>query len=172
MRKSLVLLLALALAGCTCAGDEKKPAGGTATDQKPATQAPAAEQPEEKPAEQPPTELQLRQQRIEKSLDENEAKPTFSETLPRPLGDRPACKAEERRRYNLEGDEVYVIVGTFPNVDAAKACIADYQQFLGKFWEQFKSDFYLEDRFVIELNPKMTPDIKAKAKKAVSAALN
>lgn len=172
MRKCLVIVFALAVAGCSCS-ESKKPAA-TGTTQSPVAGAPAAGQPAEAPAEQPQaqTELQQREGRVTKALAEQGLKPQYTETLPTQLGSRAECKPVERRRYVIdENEEIYVVVGTYPTADAAKACIASYQQFLGGLWDQYKGDFFQQDRFVIELNPKAPADMKEKARKALDGSL-
>ena len=120
MRKSLVIVFALTVAGCSCSDDGKKPAQPTGKQQAPIAGAPAGEQ-KQQPAEQPkePTELELRQQRIERGLTDAGLKPQYSETLPTQLGDLDVCKPIERRRYVInENDEIYEGVAEVLGADA------------------------------------------------------
>jgi len=174
MRMNLFLVLAaVALAGCDCAGEEKKPEA--TIDRAPAVAAQAAqreEKPEEKPEEErEPTEAELRVRKVRTALRDQGLDPQIDETLPTRLGNREECRPIERRRYNLPGEFVYVIVGTYPDEQAAEACIRSYAAFLGGLWKQYDKDFYRLGRYVIELEPKMDPDVKDRARLAVRSAL-
>jgi len=167
-----IAALALSVAGCGgCFGsDEKKsdaPSGPTATGKAPATGTDATTP--EVPAE--PTEAERRAERVMKALEARGLAPQFHETLPTRLGNLDACLPEERRRFNLEGWEIYVIVGTYPTAEAAQTCIDAYAKFLGNLWDTYRNDFYRFDRYVIEVNPKMSPEQKEKAGAAIRASL-
>ena len=169
MYKNLIAaFLTLAIAGCSCSDDAATPAA----DKKGETKAPQQQAPAI-PAEEakPPTEAELRIERIKKALADQGLEPQDNETLPTKLGNLDACKPTERRRYNLAGELVYVIVGTYPTTEAANACITAYEGFVGAMWDRFKGDFYRDDRFVMELNPTMTAEQKEKASAAVRASL-
>ncbi|WP_373044107.1 hypothetical protein [Vulgatibacter sp.] len=172
MRKSLAILV-LALAAFGCSKKEEKPEGAK---EAPAAGAPAAGQQQQQQGQaaeekQEPSEKEMRIERVTKALGDAGLGPKGDETLPTRLGNRPECSPTERRRYNLEGEEMYVIVGTYADEAAATACMDAYQKFLGGMWEQFKADFYRDGRFVIELNPKMPAEQKEKARKAVAGSL-
>ena len=172
--RQLIATAALAAFAAGCGGcfgsDGKKPeegAGNVATDKAPATGAAPAE--EAPPAE--PTEADLRAERMTTALEAQGLGPQFHETLPTRLGNLDECRPEERRRFNLEGELVYVIVGTYPNAEAAQACIDAYAKLLGNLWNTYRDDFYRFDRFVIEVNPEMKQEQKDKAGAAVRNAL-
>jgi hypothetical protein len=175
MYKSLIILaLGFAVAGCSCSDDAKKKAAadrGQAT--APAQQAQAGKE-REAPAEAAPagpTEAELRVERVVAALRDQGLGPTFDETLPTRLGNLDECRPTERRRYNLDGELVYVIVGTYATAADAETCIKAYEAFLGTMWNQFKNDFYQHDRYVIELNPQMTAPQKKGSSAAVRKAL-
>ena len=161
MYKSLIILaLGFAVAGCSCSDDAKKKA---ATDRGQATapvqqgQQAQGESPEDAPPPEP-TEAELRVERVVAALRDQGLGPTFDETLPTRLG-------------NLDGELVYVIVGTYETAEGAGTCIKAYEAFVGSMWNQFKNDFYQQDRYVIELNPQMTAAQKKGASAAVRKAL-
>ena len=162
-----LVVATLALSACDCAGD-RAPAGdqdGNAAVEQKRT----AAQEQEKPRE--PTEVELRVQKVRHELADQGLDPQIDETLPTRLGNRPECSPIERRRYNLAGELVYVIVGTYRDEAAAEACILAYQHFLADLWPTYQNDFYRLGRYVIELNPKMTQEQKDKARAAVQRAL-
>src|SRR5690606_29047550 len=122
--------------GCDCAGEKKD----DAVAEKPAATAgqPAAVEEEKRE----PTEEELRVQKMRRALADQGLDPQLDETLPTRLGNREECRPIERRRYNLAGELVYVIVGTYPDSDAAEACIRSYASFVGDRWPRFQNDFY------------------------------
>lgn len=168
----LFLALGFAAAGCSCSESAKKSdAADRGQAAAPVQQGQAAAEAAEEAPPPEPTEEELRVERVVTALRKQALGPTFDETLPTRLGNLDECRPTERRRYNLEGELVYVIVGTYPTAEAAGACIQAYENFVGAMWDRFKDDFYQQDRFVIELNPTMTDPQKDGARAAVREAL-
>lgn len=162
MSRTLVIALlagALCLAGCKKAGEPGAGIGGQAGTAGAAAGAGGAGG---------PTAGSLAD-RVSAALKEKGFKVGRSETLPTQLGDRPQCKATERRRFLLS--EGYVIVGTYASDADASACLAAFQAFAGPQWERYKTDYFQQGRYVVELNPNLSAEQKAKAREAVTGAL-
>lgn len=197
-----VLVLALALAATACSKKEKPAASEAANERPRAVasaaerQEPAvAERPapgqEPEQARKPVTEgqpweqagaegtarpsdpeLDQRERRVMAALEKAKLGPLFSETLPTRLGNLDACRPIERRRFNITGDELYVIVSTYPTEEAAEACLSAYAALVGPKWPRYQGDFWRKGRFVLEVNPKMEPAAKERLKAAAVSALD